>query len=567
MKNRMHLDIRPPDSMQAEANRLVALGGSERAASRRRQLDRDAGPPEGNEFCVLQGPDDGRPSAASPASMPSRRSRRCGDAVSRPRARRRHRGDRGVHPPHLLRGRTRDHPAAPAGSDVGPHDARRDLRPDDRRGGRPKLDLHAGWETPGSATLHAIRRRIEKADPEPLEIEEYSHFGMVCRYMAGAANLPFFPIRSYYESDIPKVNPRIVPMTSPYDDGDGGLRGAAAPAERRDRHASEPTLRATRRSGACSGCRRRRRSPPNASSWWSRRSSTRPSSERDPNRTVIPGRGRRGGRGAVRVPSVVRPGLLRPRQSLLPRVGRDREGPGDARRVAGRVGLRDLANHHEYVEKYGDAHWDALRPEPARCRARSTTGGTRERRRGRPRVLEVRADDRGQRAPAGGRPRTASSASGSRTSSATSPSARSPPSSSSSTSPGSTGRDPERLPLSIGDPTLATGSTAVTSMFELFAFYLQAGLIDVAFLGRRADRPLREPQHDRDRRLRASEGAAARIGRACEIAIHARQVLVIMRQAQRSFVDRSTSGPHRGTAATPRTTPRAAGPAAGRRAS
>ena len=45
------------------------------------------------------------------------------------------------------------------------------------------------------------------------------------------------------------------------------------------------------------------------------------------------------------------------------------------------------------------------------------------------------------------------------------------------------GARPRRLPLSIGDPTLATGSTAVTSMFELFAFYLQAGLIDVAFLG------------------------------------------------------------------------------------
>ncbi len=73
---------------------------------------------------------------------------------------------------------------------------------------------------PGVGSLHAVRRRIEQADPEPLEIEEYSHFGMVCRYMAGAANLPFFPIRSYYESDIPKVNPKIVPMTSPYDAGD-----------------------------------------------------------------------------------------------------------------------------------------------------------------------------------------------------------------------------------------------------------------------------------------------------------------------------------------------------------
>ena len=73
---------------------------------------------------------------------------------------------------------------------------------------------------PGVGNLHAVRRRIEKADPAPLEIEEYSHFGMVCRYMAGAANLPFFPIRSYSESDIPKVNPKIVPMASPYDPGD-----------------------------------------------------------------------------------------------------------------------------------------------------------------------------------------------------------------------------------------------------------------------------------------------------------------------------------------------------------
>src|SRR5438067_4941818 len=45
------------------------------------------------------------------------------------------------------------------------------------------------------------------------------------------------------------------------------------------------------------------------------------------------------------------------------------------------------------------------------------------------------------------------------------------------------GSRPARLPLSIGDPSLATGATAVTSMFELFAYYLQRGLIDVGFLG------------------------------------------------------------------------------------
>jgi glutaconate CoA-transferase subunit A len=69
---------------------------------------------------------------------------------------------------------------------------------------------------PGVGSLHAIRRRIERADPEPLEIEEYSHFGMVGRYLAGAARLPFWPLRSYFASDLPNVNPNIVPLQSPF---------------------------------------------------------------------------------------------------------------------------------------------------------------------------------------------------------------------------------------------------------------------------------------------------------------------------------------------------------------
>ena len=71
---------------------------------------------------------------------------------------------------------------------------------------------------PGVGGLHAIRRRIENADPAPLELEEYSHFGMVGRYMAGASNLPFFPLRSYFETDLPKANPLIRPIKSPYGD-------------------------------------------------------------------------------------------------------------------------------------------------------------------------------------------------------------------------------------------------------------------------------------------------------------------------------------------------------------
>jgi glutaconate CoA-transferase subunit A len=91
---------------------------------------------------------------------------------------------------------------------------------------------------PGVGGLHAIRRRVEApageapageapagedpagedADPAPLELEEYSHFGMVGRYTAGASNLPFFPLRSYFETDLPKANPLIRPIRSPYGD-------------------------------------------------------------------------------------------------------------------------------------------------------------------------------------------------------------------------------------------------------------------------------------------------------------------------------------------------------------
>jgi glutaconate CoA-transferase, subunit A len=70
---------------------------------------------------------------------------------------------------------------------------------------------------PGVGSLHAIRR-VTEGDAASLELEEYSHFGMVARYQAGAAKLPFMPLRSYFETDLPKANPRIRPIRSPYGD-------------------------------------------------------------------------------------------------------------------------------------------------------------------------------------------------------------------------------------------------------------------------------------------------------------------------------------------------------------
>jgi glutaconate CoA-transferase subunit A len=69
---------------------------------------------------------------------------------------------------------------------------------------------------PGVGSLHAVRRAVEKGIPAPLEIEEYSHFGMVARFLAGASKLPFYPVRTFAGSDIPSVNERIRQVVDPY---------------------------------------------------------------------------------------------------------------------------------------------------------------------------------------------------------------------------------------------------------------------------------------------------------------------------------------------------------------
>src|SRR5207248_7228555 len=69
---------------------------------------------------------------------------------------------------------------------------------------------------PGVGSLHAFRRAVEAPGTAPLEIEEYSHFGMVARFSAGAARLPFWPLRDYMGTDLPRVNPRISSVTCPY---------------------------------------------------------------------------------------------------------------------------------------------------------------------------------------------------------------------------------------------------------------------------------------------------------------------------------------------------------------
>ena len=72
---------------------------------------------------------------------------------------------------------------------------------------------------PGVGSLYCVRRAVEKSIPGPLEWEEYSHYGLVGRYAAGASRAPFFPLRSYIGSEMLEVNPLIKLIDDPYGTG------------------------------------------------------------------------------------------------------------------------------------------------------------------------------------------------------------------------------------------------------------------------------------------------------------------------------------------------------------
>lgn len=113
---------------------------------------------------------------------------------------------------------------------------------------------------------------------------------------------------------------------------------------------------------------------------------------------------------------------------------------------------------------------------------------------------------------------------------------------------GAVGAVPERLPLSIGDPTLVTGSLMVCSMADVFQCFLQGGRIEVGFLGgAQIDRwgninttvigSYDKPQV----RLPGSGGAA-------EIAAHAKRTVLVSMLSPRAFpeaVDFITSPGHK----------------------
>jgi glutaconate CoA-transferase subunit B len=103
---------------------------------------------------------------------------------------------------------------------------------------------------------------------------------------------------------------------------------------------------------------------------------------------------------------------------------------------------------------------------------------------------------------------------------------------------GTIGAKPRNLPLSIGDGELAETADAVVGVPEIFAYWLQAGRIDVGFLG--------AAQIDRHANLNSTvigdyDHPRVRLpggGGAPEIAASCNETLVILRHSPRAFVER-----------------------------
>ncbi len=76
---------------------------------------------------------------------------------------------------------------------------------------------------PGVGSLRLVRAAIEQRE---IEWEEYSHFGMITRLQAGAAGLPFLPMKQTGATDLEQANPNIRRIADPY----GGKELIAVPA-------------------------------------------------------------------------------------------------------------------------------------------------------------------------------------------------------------------------------------------------------------------------------------------------------------------------------------------------
>lgn len=74
-----------------------------------------------------------------------------------------------------------------------------------------------GWfANPGVGSSHCFRRAVENAIPQPLEIEEYTHFALITRLKAASMGLPFLPTKSIIGSGLAEHNPNVKFMDCPF---------------------------------------------------------------------------------------------------------------------------------------------------------------------------------------------------------------------------------------------------------------------------------------------------------------------------------------------------------------
>ncbi|GLZ79561.1 3-oxoadipate--succinyl-CoA transferase subunit A [Actinorhabdospora filicis] len=214
---------------------------------------------------------------------------------------------------------------------------------------------------PGAGSLHAIRRLVEGPG---FEVEEYSHFGMVGRYAAGAAKLPFYPLRSFEGSDLPSVNPNIRTVASPFD----GEEVYAVPPLNPDVtivHAQRADVHGNTQAWGLLGCQKE-------AAFAARRvivvaEEIVPESviRADPNRVLLPG---------LIVDAVVH--CPRGAHPSFAQGHYDRDNrfylawehiSRDPQRLSAWLDewIHGTSDHAGYLAKLGEAHWDDLLPGPA----------------------------------------------------------------------------------------------------------------------------------------------------------------------------------------------------------
>src|SRR5216117_2284965 len=378
---------------------------------------------------------------------------------------------------------------------------------------------------PGVGSLHAFRRAVEGNHASGgLEIEEYSHFGMVARFSAGAARLPFWPLRNYMGTDLPTANPRIRTVACPYT----GESLATVPALN-----PGVTIVHAQRADAAG----------NTQMWGlvGVQKEAAFASERvivvveelveeavirsDPNRTVIP--------GMIVSAVVVEPWGAHPSYAqAITTATTIFTSPGKASRaipISSRATSRSSCTACPTAPATckNSRTWRPGSRRKSDSRAESTTASSsaytpdemmaavaaRELRDGEVVFVGI------------GLPNLACNLAR----------ATHAPNLVLIYESGAVGALPERLPVSIGDPALVTGSLMVCGMADVFQLFLQNGRIEVGFLG--------GAQVDRYGNINTTvigsyERPAVRLpgsGGAAEIAVHARRTLIVAKLNPRAF--------------------------------